>query len=239
MQGRTREWIANFLTDREQIVVVDGMSSSSKAVLSGVPQGSVLGPCLFLLFINDIAKNLHSTARLFADDTMVYLAVKNEDDARLLQEDLKTLEKWEDTWMMEFYPAKCEVITITRARSPIVYPYTLHGEPLKHVDTVKYLGVKINKDLKWDQHITMITKKATNSLNFLRRNININNREVKSNAYKALVRPLLEYSHTATLIKSMEAVQRRAARFVYRRYQRTSSVSAMITELQWQPLAER
>ena len=107
-----------------------------------------MGPCLFLFYINDIADGLNSTARLFADDTMIYMTVKGEGDAKLLQQDLDTLSKWEKTWMMEFHPDKCEIINITRKRNITHYPYTLHGHNLKHVDQAKYLGVIITKDLR-------------------------------------------------------------------------------------------
>ena len=91
---------------------------------------------------------------------MIYLAVRSNGDARLLQQDLDTLARWEKTWMMEFHPDKCEVISITRSHNPIQYKYILHGQDLRHVDTVKYLGVKISKDLRWDQHVEAITTKA-------------------------------------------------------------------------------
>ena len=245
IRGNTNKWIADFLTGRTQSVVVEGTTSTSKPVLSGVPQGSVLGPCLFLIYINDIAQNLHSTARLFADDTMIYLAIKNDSDAKLMQEDLDTLQKWETTWLMEFHPEKCEIISICRSRDPIMHEYKLHGQLLKHVDAVKYLGVKITKDLRRNQHIDMVTKKANNSLNFLRRNIRISNPVIKQRAYQTLVRPILEYSQTVwdpyiqQDIKAIEAVQRRAARYVTSRYRRTSSVTNMINQLEWQMLQQR
>ena len=92
--GKTHSWIRAFLSHRTQVVVVDGEQSSRVPVTSGVPQGSVLGPCLFLFFINDLAEELHSTVRLFADDTIAYLTVDSEGDARKLQEDLDNLAKW-------------------------------------------------------------------------------------------------------------------------------------------------
>ena len=94
-------------------------------VLSGVPQGSVLGPCLFLFYINDMPEGLHqeTTVRLFADDTIAYLAVTNNQDAEKLQEDLTKLEKWEQTWHMKFHPDKCQVLTITRKKEPIHFNY--------------------------------------------------------------------------------------------------------------------
>ena len=245
IDGMVNRWIEDFLQNRHQAVVVDGLKSTNKPVVSGVPQGSVLGPCLFLFYINDIADNLHSTTRLFADDTMLYITVSSQSDADLLQSDLDTLARWESTWMMEFHPGKCEVITVSRGRNPIHYKYTLHGQELNHVDSTKYLGVHITKDLRWDRHIDAIANKANKSLNFLRRNIKIGNPQIKQQAYKALVRPILEYGqtvwdpHTASAAQRLEAVQRRAARFVTNRYRRTSSVTNMIEHLQWEPLTAR
>ena len=113
---------------RSQRVVLDGEKSYNADVLSGVPQGSVLGPCLFLFYINDMPEGLHqeTTVRLFADDTIAYLAVTNNQDAEKLQEDLTKLEKWEQTWQMKFHPDKCQVLTITRKKEPIHFDYVLH-----------------------------------------------------------------------------------------------------------------
>jgi len=85
-------------------------------------RGSVLGPCLFLFYINDIAVGLSSTVRLFADDTMLYLTVQNNKDAELLQHDLDMLCQWEATWLMEFHPDKCEVISVTKKKNQIICP---------------------------------------------------------------------------------------------------------------------
>ena len=104
IDGETNIWIKDFLSDQMQSVLVEGSSSGNIPVTSGVPQGSVLGPCLFLFYINDITEGLNSTVRLFPDDTMCYLTVKSEQDAKVLQEDLDKLTTWEQTWVMEFHP---------------------------------------------------------------------------------------------------------------------------------------
>lgn len=245
ISGKTNNWIASFLSSRQQTVVVDGKSSEPLPVLSGVPQGSVLGPCLFLLYINDIAEDLHSKIRLFADDTMIYLTIKNTPDAHHLQEDLDKLAAWEATWMMQFHPGKCEIISISKKSHPIVYNYTLHGQTLRHVDVVKYLGVNISKDLRWEHHIDYVAAKAMKPLNFLRRNLKIGNTTVKSNAYKSIVRPILEYGqtvwdpYTATMTSRLEMVQRRAARFVTGQHAKTASVTDMLKKLEWETLETR
>ena len=107
IRGKTNTWIQNFLSDRSQAVVVDGEKSSYIDVDSGLPQGSVLGPSLFLFYINDIPCSLKSTVRLFADDTIAYLAVTSEADAVDLQSNLNKLGIWERKWKMEFHPDKC------------------------------------------------------------------------------------------------------------------------------------
>ena len=176
---------------------------------------------------------------------MIYLVVTSQSDARRLQQDLDTLTKWEKTWMMEFHPDKCEVISVTHKTKPIIYNYILHGHVLKHVDCVKYLGVHINKQLNWNTHINHTTSKADKSLNFLRRNINVSNPTIKGRAYKSLVRPILEYAqvvwdpYEVGQIDQLESVQRRAARFTMNNYRRTSSVTAMLNNLEWPLLANR
>ncbi|KAI8510664.1 hypothetical protein Bbelb_115800 [Branchiostoma belcheri] len=92
-------------------------------------------------------------ARLFADDTMIYMTVSSLGDSQKLQSDLDALAEWGEAWMMDFHPDKCEVLTITRKRSPVVYDYSLHGHVLKHVSAVRYLGVHIPGDLRWDGHV--------------------------------------------------------------------------------------
>ena len=113
----------------------------------GVPQGSVLGPLLFWLYIDDLPENIQSHVRLFAEDTAVYLTVNNPNDSKTLQNDLDTLQTWERTWDMEFNPCKCQVLHISRANQPIQSQYTLHGEILESVDCARYLGVSVSKDL--------------------------------------------------------------------------------------------
>ena len=246
LTGNTARWIENFLAGRTQRVVLEDAISYTAQVRSGVPQGSVLGPSLFLLYINDMPENITSTVRLFADDTICYLAIASPTDANTLQGDLDKLATWETDWQMNFHPDKCQVLRITRNRSNIIEAtYTLHGHTLEVVDCAKYLGVSITKDLNWSTHINNTTRKANSTLAFLRRNIRISSPSIKSAAYKALVRPVCEYAstvwdpYTDKLTHQLEKVQRRSARWVVNRYHNTSSVSCMLQKLNWTSLSKR
>ena len=138
--------------------MVDGESSDHVSFLSGVPQGSVIGTALFLLYINDLPENIKSKARLFTDDTTLYLTITNEDHRKQLQEHLGALQKWEERWKMEFNNTKCEVLRISCSRTPIPYTYYLHRLALKEVDHVNYLVIHIYEDLKWNKHIDEILR---------------------------------------------------------------------------------
>ena len=245
IRGNTLKWIKNFLDNRTQSVVVNGSVSDSIPVSSGVPQGSVLGPLLFLVYINDLPVGLKSRARLFADDTAVYLSIKSAAEASQLQDDLRLLEKWEAQWDMHFNPSKCQVIHITKKKIPLDTQYILHGTVLEAVSSAKYLGVTLSDDLSWNTHIDNITKKASQTLGFIRRNLKVRSEKVKLAAYKTLVRPQLEYCspvwspHQVTKITQLEMVQRRAARWVKQDYARTSSVTNMLSSLQLRTLELR
>ena len=245
VRGKTKKWIQAFLTNRTQRVVLNGEHSCNAHVISGVPQGSVLGPCLFLLYINDLPESLGSTVRLFADDSLLYMTIRSQADTEILQNDLKKLEHWEKKWLMEFNTDKCHVLRVTHKQNPIIHDYTLHGKVLETVNSAKYLEVTLTSDLRWNRHVENIAYKANQSLGFLRRNLRINSPNLKSLAYKTLVRPLLEYSsaawdpYTKENVKKLEKVQRRAARYVLNQYNYLSSVNEMLQELQWNTLEER
>ena len=115
---------------RTQQVVIEGQSSEKVPVVSGVPQGSVLGPVLFLIFINDLPEDINSRTRLFADDCILYRQISSENDQQLLQENLDRLATWEKTCGMEFHPQKWSVMRISRARTPRTFQYHLKGVPL-------------------------------------------------------------------------------------------------------------
>ena len=153
IRGKTNRWIQSFLTGRSQSVVVEGQKSQSVDVESGVPQGSVLGPSLFLFYINDIPTGIDSTVRLFADDTVVYLTISSDKDCSVLQADLAKLQELETRWKMAFHPDKCNVLSITRKKKPIDHAYILHNHILEHVTSAKYIGVTFNTVMDFGQHL--------------------------------------------------------------------------------------
>ena len=202
----------------------------------------MLGPLLFLAYINDLPQNCKSKVRLFADDTAIYLSLTSLGQSKTLQNDLQMLEQWELDWDMEFNPSKCQVIHVTRMKQPIPTNYSLHNVKLQSVTSAKYLGVDISSDLSWDSHINRSTTKANQTLGFLRRNIKVKSEQLKSMAYKTLIRPQLEYCsevwapYTQNQIDQIESVQRRSARWAKDDFQRTSSVTEMLHSLGWRRL---
>ena len=169
IRGGTLNCIKDFLDNRKQTVVINGINSDEVPVTSGVPQGSVLGPILFLAYINDLPEHVKSRVRLFADDTAMYLAISSTTEGQVLQTDLACLEQWEKMWEMQFNPSKCQVLHITRNVNPLNIKYILHNVELESTSAAKYFGVTIADDLSWSPHIDNTTKKANQTLGFLKR----------------------------------------------------------------------
>ena len=210
-------------------------------VTFGVPQGSVLGPILFTIFINDLPKEVKSNVRLFADDCFVYRSIKNQEDASILQEDINSLQKWADERLMSFNPEKCERLRVTYKRSPLDVSYMMQDHNLKQVDTKKYLGVILQKKLSWNNHVQKIYTKVSNTHTQAKHGklSSKNRREMLHNTCP----PTVEYSstvwdpYTPKNINKLEMIQRRAARFVNGSW--FASPSIMIADLGWESLAER
>ena len=233
-------WIRAFLGSRSQRVVLDGEESESILVTSGIPQGSVLGPILFLIYINDLPDGIFSKVRLFADDTALYLTIEGKGDGAALQQDLDRLSVWESMWDMEFNPSKCQVVQVSGSRRPINTIYMLHGQVLEAVTSAKYLEGDISSTLSWNSHID-----ANRSLGFIRHNIKTKMSKVRETAYNTLVRPQLEHAsavwdpHTKEQITQIEKVQHRPARWTVNNFDQQASVTKIIQELGWRTLEQR
>ena len=188
ISGPILNWINVFLKTREQWVQVGGAFSSPTSVDSGVPQGTVLGPLLFLLHINDLPQVVSSQVRLFADDCLLYRVIRCREDQLALQRDLTTLSKWGDTWGMKFNAAKCNIMRISRSQTPHTQFYSLNNQVLTEVDQAKYLGVTLSNELSWSPHISNTVSKAHSSLGFLRCNLRGCPEKLKETTYISLVR---------------------------------------------------
>lgn len=246
INNQLHRWIEQWLTTRTQRVVLDGEASNMAHVKSGVPQGTVLGPLMFLIFVNDINKDIQSNIRLFADDCLMYHSIKNPHHSTILQNDLNTLTKWADTWQMEFNISKCHIMHMHNKKSPIIQQYTMHGKPINTTKHHPYLGIELSSDLSWDNHINNITSKSNKVLGFIRRNLHNLPPHIKQQAYFTLVRPHLEFASSSwdpflqKHIECIEKIQRRAARFVTKNYiNKPGTITNLLKELQWPTLKQR
>ena len=243
IRGDILDWIKNFVSNRSQCVIVDGQQSNFSGVSSGVPQGTVLAPLLFLCFINDLPTRIASKIKLYADDVLLYATIHSQEDCHSLQKDLDTLDQWAINWKMSFNLQKCEFLRITNKKHPILACYSLQNTTIKEVSYAKYLGVTIDQNLSWSEHIKQVTNKANRVKGFLQRNLNRCPLPIKSNCYKSLIKPILDYAaviwapHTQRDINVIENVQRRAARFVTNIYSRYASVTEMLSSLEWPTLS--
>ena len=129
-----------FLGNRQQKVVVQGEESDSVTITTGVPQGYVSGPILFLVYINDLPDYIVSQVRLFADNTAIYLTLENKGDSDKLQKNLDRVQKREARWDMAFNPSRCQVVRVTASRTPLQTQYILHGQVLEAFSSARYLG---------------------------------------------------------------------------------------------------
>jgi hypothetical protein len=217
INGQTLRWIQTFLENRTQRVVVNGKLSSPHNVISGVPQGSVLGPLLFLILIGDIDENtVHSLISSFADDTRATKGLKNEADAADLQNDLFHIYDWSEKNNSEFNSIKFESLRYGKneeLKNSTTY-ITPQWELIEDKQTVKDLGITMANNCSFQQHITNITESAKRMSAWVLRTFTTRERTPMMTLYKSLVRPLVEYSSVLWTpiakadIERLEAVQK-------------------------------
>ena len=217
-------WVKNYLAERCQVVAVDGVESDPLPVLSGVPQGSVLGPLLFLIYINDLPHAIQDEfahLNLFADDLLLYRIITSAADYLLLQEMICKIEQWTSDNYLSFNTSKCKYMIISRKRNPPLpdIPLQLCGSALERVDSYKYLGVLVSCDLSWSLHIEFACQKARRVLGLLyRRFYGQASQDSLKQLYLSLVRPHLEYAsqvwdpHLAKDRNTLEKVQKFACK---------------------------
>ena len=150
ISGNLLSWFTNYLTGRKQRVVMSNVQSARNFITAGVPQGSILGPLLFLLFINDIVHDIGSSIRLFADDTSLYIIVEDPIvAAELLNADLEKIAEWALKWLVKFNPLKTESLLISRKSNTVHPPVFMQDQQIKEVESHKHFGVILSNDCSW------------------------------------------------------------------------------------------
>ena len=222
IEGVLAEWIEDFITERKQRVCVDGELSSWVEVSSGVPQGSVLGPLLFVIFINDLPEAIRCGVKLYADDTKIYSAINSTQDSTELQEEIDALYEWSIKWQLQFHPDKCHVLQLGSRRE--LNNYTMGNENnithLEITEEEKDLGVIVDSKLKFSKHCDKVVNSANKLLGIMRRNFTFIDIKNFNLIYKGIVRPVIEYASSVYNpilqkdIEKIESIQRRGTKMV-------------------------
>ena len=227
ISGKVLKWIEAFLTDRQQKVLVNGAESSWAHVKSGIPQGSILGPVLFTLFVNDIPDKIKTYISLYADDTKIYCPLTSDEAAIDLAEDLAYLQQWARDMQMQFHPNKCKVMHLGSNNPKFNYymydnftDTTCTQHTLEKTLLEKDLGVYVDKDLDFTMHTIAKVNKAHQLLGYVRHTFKHLNKQSLPMLYKSIIRPHLEFAsciwspkHRIN-INRIEAIQRRATKCV-------------------------
>lgn len=246
IRGNLLLWFRSYLHDRKQCVVINGSRSEFMNVKAGVPQGSILGPLLFLIFINDLVVDIECNIKLFADDTSVYITVENPfTSGTLLNSDLEKINEWSKKWLGSFNPNKTECMTISLKLKKPFHPSLIFDDVhLKDVESHKHLGVTISSNLSWNLHINEILSKAYAKLGLMRKVKYILDRNSLQKLYFSFIRPVLEYADIIWdnipeyLSLKIENIQLEAAR-IMTGGNRLASKTLLYKETGWVPLSKR
>ncbi len=222
IDGKVLAWLAAFLSNRRQCVHVNGSTSGWSDVVSGVPQGSVIGPVLFVIFINDMPNHINNFISLFADDAKLFGKSTTPTDRASIQEDLNTLQQWSEKWQLSFNASKCK--TLHLGKENVRHGYSMASTSgqvtLEQTTCEKDLGVLIDDKLSFDEHISQAVKRANTKLAMIRRTFTHLDKNMLVQLYTSLVRPILEYgnviwsAHLQSHINQLEGVQHRATKML-------------------------
>ena len=246
ISGSLLQWFTDYLYNRKQRVVIPGVTSNWSSVEAGVPQGSILGPLLFLLYINDIVESINSSIRLFADDTTLYIIVDNPlHAANQLNSDLSKIHQWATKWLVTFNPSKSESIIFSRKRNKPNHPnVVMDQQPIQEVNSHKHLGLILSSDCTWHDHLEYIKSKAWTRINVMRKlKFKLDRRSLQI-IYFTFIRSILEYADvvwnncTQYEINDLEKIQNEAARIVTGAT-KLVSINSLIQETGWETLLNR
>ena len=239
--GPLLQWIREWLSGRRQKVVLNGTASDWASVLSGVPQGTVLGPLLFLVYINDLPEGLKALLSLFADDLKIFAEVSDKLDNIDLQDDIKKLENWSEKWHMSFNTSKCTVMHLGHDNPK--KQYTLNGEALKESSVERDLGVLVQEDLKTHDHCKKVVAKCNQLIGQIRRSFTCKESDLMLKIYKIYLLPHLEYASSVwnptnkSDINMIESIQRRFTKLIEGLYD--FEYEERLTVLELPPLEDR
>ena len=200
IKGDILKWIGSFLSNRKQRVKVEGSMSQWIPVTIGIPQGSVLGPILFVLFINDMPSEIKNTCKLFADDAKIFCYPLKT----LLQHDIDKLSQWSEKWQLPFNAKKCKVLHVGH-NNPLI-PYTMEGRELEQTVFEKDLGVTMDKELKFHKQTSIAVKKANQILGLIKKTMATKNENTIPLLYMTLVRPHLEYAIRGAVLQTRPTI---------------------------------
>ena len=246
VRGKLLKLIKNYLLDRKQMVVIEGIMSDSMYILAGVPQGSILGPLLFLVYINDLPDEIKCKINLFADDSIVWDIVADPiSTTSNLNKDLISVQQWANKWHMSLNAEKTEVLTISAKIKKTTYPRLKMDEvELSEATSHKHLGLILSVNMSWSPHVHSICSRASLRINILRYLSFRFNRKTIELLYMSYIRPILEYasplfgSQTLANAAKLENIQAQAALICTGALQSTNRYNLM-AELGWNSLAER
>ena len=196
IDGHLLQFLISYLKNRKQRVIIDGHFSSDTEVNSGVPQGSIIGPLLFVLFINDITNVLSRGTQIlmYADDTKIWKVIHNHEDQITLHKDIANLYDWSVLNKISFHPHKCKVVTVSTNHNIMEYSYTMNGVNLQSCDSECDLGIEILKTFKWNRHHKKVISKASQKLGLLKRNITFSKGKThRRNLYLSIIRSQFEH----------------------------------------------
>ena len=224
IDGFLLKFFVEYLSGRKQRVVIGNTFSDDLNVTSGVPQGSILGPLLFVLFINDIGDDVSNSSNilLYADDTKLFREIQCHNDSEILQGDIAVLNNWALGNKMKFHPDKCKVLTVTLQRSSEPkFVYKLGQTPLQYVQSEKDLGVSITSNLCWTRHCNDLCSKAKRNLGLVRRTCSfVKNTRQRRSLYLAMIRSQFEHcssvwaASSQTMLETLESIQKRCIKWI-------------------------
>ena len=245
IEGKLLEWLKSYLTNRKQIVVLNGQSSGIKTINAGVPQGSIIAPLLFLVFTNDITRDIKSKIYLYADDTSLQREIISPRDFKTINQDLKILSDWSAQWRVQFNANKTKFVYFSlKQKIPPLPALYLNNTPIEQINCHTHLGLTLDSKLQWTDHVQNTLNRVSKTLNSMKRIRWLVPRHALEKVYKSLIRSVIDYGDviysniSQNLSQKLEKLQRDAGLTCTGAIRLTSHEN-LLKELGWEPLSKR